>query len=220
MGLKWAHACVACGGLAAIAIGTWACSQGDPQPGTLPDPPTKDASSSGTIDAGGGDATKVVCAVDDGGCNTLQNCASKAYIVEVAQDASAPQGGTVLDGMYVLTDYRVFTGPGGTSQTTTAWFAETMTFVSAPVSDAGASDSGLDGALPQAMVWEDIVASNSSPQSSALSGVADFSGTSVTITHTCPNSNLFAGTFTMSNTQLLLYVQESTGVGQLTYTKQ
>ena len=199
MGLTRGRALVACGVLSMIG-GAWACSQGDPQPPYIPDPPGKDGSV--TVTDGGGDA-KTACAFDDGGCNTLENCGSKVYIVEVAQNGVAGQGGTVLDGTYYLTDYRVLTGSGGTNQTTSAYFAETMSFVTTSVGDAGTGDASIGdasvdaslgeaGAPPQNMVWEDIIASNVYPQSSATSGVANFSGATVTITHTCPNSNNFS----------------------------
>jgi hypothetical protein len=218
MGLNWGRALLACGVLSAAAIGTWACSQGDPQPGLIPDPPKQDSSTT-QGDGGGGDASKVVCLSDDGGCNTLANCGSKIYIIQEPQSGPTAQGGTVLDGKYVLTDYRVFTGTGGSSGVTSAYFSETMTLVTS-VDDGGANDASSDGGTTQEMLWEDNTASNTTPLSSSSSGIADFNGTNIVITHTCPNTNSFSATFTMSNTQLLFFVQDSTGTGQLTYTKQ
>jgi hypothetical protein len=206
-----------------MAIGT-ACSQGDPQPPFIPDPPKQDATVS-TGDASGNDAAKPTCGTDDGGCNTLANCGSKVYTVDVAQNGPAGIGGTVLDGTYVLTDHRVFTGSGGQSGATQSYISETMTLTTVATGDGGTSEAGAEagaegGAPPQTMVWEDIIASTANPQSVAASGVAQFSGSSLMITHTCPNANILPGTFTVSNTQLLFFVQDGPGVGQLTYTKQ
>ncbi len=204
MGLKWGRALLACGILSAAAIGTWACSQGDPQPGVIQDPPKQDSSTS----KGGGDAAKVVCLTDDGGCNTLANCGSKIYVIQEPQSGPTAQGGTVLDGTYVLTDYRVFTGGGGSSGVTTAYFSETMTLVTSP-NDGGTSDASSDGGTTQEMSWEDNTASDTTPLSSSSSGIADFNGTNLVITHTCPNTNSFSATYTMSNTQLLFFVQDT-----------
>jgi hypothetical protein len=216
MGLKWGRALFACGVLSAVVIGTWACSQGDPQPGVIQDPPTQDSSAPKGDAGGGGDASKAVCLTDDGGCNTLQNCGSKVYVIDEAQTGTTGQGGTVLDGTYVLTDDRVFTGSTGSSGITTAYFSETMTLVTVP-NDGGTSG---DGGTTQEMIWQDNVASNTTPQSSSASGIAELNGSNIVITYTCPNTNAFSATYTMSSTQLLFFVQDSTGTEQRTYTKQ
>ena len=192
-----------------MAIGVWACSQGDPQPPFIPDPPKSDASSSGG-DAKA-DVAKPVCLGEDGGCNNLLSCGSKIFIVDVAQTAPTGQGGTVVDGTYVLTAYKLYTGADGGSGQQNAYFIETMSFV---------TSSSTDGGAGQTMVWEDNSSSNSNPSPTTVSGVAEFSTTNVTITHTCPNSNIFTGTFTATSTQLILYVLETGGTGELTYTKQ
>jgi len=201
-----------------MSLGAWACSQGDPQPPLIPDPPTSDASS------GGGDVktdvAKQVCSADDGGCNALVNCAPHVDVNEVAQNPPAATGGTVPDGTYLLTGYQIFTGPSGSTGQNVAWFSETMTFATSAANDAGASDGGGEGGASQDMVWEDIIQTNANPTATSVSGVAQFSGTNVEITHTCPNSNLFDGTYTVSSTQLILYATASTGTAQLTYTKQ
>ena len=215
MGLKWGRACLACGVLSAMVMATWACSQGDPQPPFIPDPPKTDSGSSGGGDAKT-DAPKTSCVGEDGGCTTLANCGPHVYYVDVAQNGSAGQGGTVVDGTYVLTDYSIFTGSGGQSGKQTSWTSETMTFVTASSGDGGTGDGG---APTQLMVWEDTAEGIVSPPASAT-GVAQFSGTNVTITHTCPNANIFAGTFTASASQLILFAQSSTNIDQLTYTKQ
>lgn len=195
------------------AIGVWACSQGDPQPPYIPDPPKSDASSSGG-DAKA-DVVKPTCLGEDGGCNNLLSCGSKIFIVEVAQDPPSGQGGVVVDGTYVLTDFRDYTGADGGSGQQNAYIIETMSFVT------GSSDAGsADGATSQTMVWEDNASSNSNTSPSTTSGVADFTGANFTITHTCPNSSVIAGTFTASSSQLILFVPEGSGIGQLTYTKQ
>lgn len=216
MGLSRGRALVACGILSVMSIGVWACSQGDPQPPFIPDPPNDAASSGGDVVKA--DVAKPVCLTEDGGCSALASCGSKIYVVDVAQSGPTGQGGTVVDGTYILTDYRVFTGTGGTSGQQSAYFQETMSFVSS-ASDGGAADGG-EGGTSQLMVWEDNISTNMQPTAFTSSGIAQFSGASLTITHTCPNSNIFSGTFTASSTQLILFAQETSGVGQLTYTKQ
>jgi hypothetical protein len=214
MGFARGHALAAWVVLSAVAIGAWACSQGDPSPPYLPDPPG-DASTSG------GDATKVdsgktTCTFDDAGCNTLLNCGAHIYVTNVAQSAPSPQGGSVTDGTYILSDYRVFTGSGGLSGATAAWFAETMSFGTQLV-DGGAGDAGPS----QTTAWEDVTATNANPTSRSSSGTATFTGLGVTITKSCPSTGSpFDSNFTATATDLVLLLPDPNGTGQLTYKKQ
>jgi hypothetical protein len=212
-----------------MAIGVWACSQGDAHPPFIPDQDSS-TKSDATGDAKS-DAPKQTCATDDGGCNALVNCAPKVNVDEVAQNPPVATGGIVPDGTYLLTAYSIFTGPGGSTAQNVAWFEETMTFATPATADAGASDGGdggdggddagtSDAGVSQATIWEDISATNISPISTSVSGVADFAGDKVVITHTCPNSTIFSGNYTVSSTQLVLYAAAGSGTAQLTYTKQ
>jgi hypothetical protein len=198
-----------------MSIGVWACSQGDPQPGLIPDPPKSDASSSGGGDAKS-DVVKQVCATEDGGCSQLENCGSKIFIVDVAADPPQPQGGAnVPDGTYVLTDYRVYTGAGGNNGQTTGWFTQTMSFATE------ATDGGtVDGATVQQMHWEQISANNFKTAQVTSTGTAHFSGTSLVIDIACPSLSAFDSTFSVTGTQIILFVDDPDGKAQLTYTKQ
>jgi hypothetical protein len=202
-----------------FGLGVWACSQGDPQPKPIPDPPKKDASTSGN-DSGGGDGgsdAPVTCPSEDGGCSTLQNCGSRIYIVDVNQNPPQPQGGaSVPDGKYVLTDYRDFTGTTGKNGQTTSWFTQTMTLAT-EATDAGSPD----GASIQQMHWEQVSASNLDPSQFSSTGTAQFSGTNLSIAIDCPGSTSpFLSTFSVTGAQLVLLVGSSDGTAQLTYTKQ
>ena len=207
---------MACGVLCAIGIGTWACSQGDPQPPIIPDPPKTDASTGGGSDAGA-DVTKTTCASEDGGCSKLLNCGSRVFIVDVAADPPSAQGGaSVPDGTYLLTDYRVYTGAGGKNGQTTSWFQQTMSLAT-EASDAGT----VDGAAVQQMAWEQISANNFQQSQASSTGTARFSGTDLVIDISCPSSaSPFTSTFSVTGSQILLFVDDPDGKAQLTYTKQ
>ena len=215
MGLFRGRALVACGVLSTIVIGVWACSQGDPSPPLIPDQPTKDSGAVVTTDGGTKTDASQTCFTDDGGCNTLQNCGARVFILNVAQAPPTAQGGTIPDGTYVLTDYRVFTGAGGQSGTTSAWFTETMTLAT-EASDGGTSDAGAT----QQMLWQDIAASSTNTTSVSWSGTAYFAGTNLEIDKTCSSASQFLGTYSVTGTQLVFLVDDgANGTGQLTYTK-
>jgi hypothetical protein len=69
-------------------------------------------------------------------CNTLVNSAPSITIEQVASDPPAPQGGTPVDGTYVLSAAVIYTGPAGpagpsgTSQTTLQITGSTIQVVS------------------------------------------------------------------------------------------
>jgi hypothetical protein len=212
MGSVWGRALAACGVLCSGVI--WACSQGDPKAPYIPDPPLKEAG--GTIVDAGGDGPASTCTGGDGGCNALENCATKVFINQLAQDPPTPTGGTVPDGTYVLTSYTAFTGTGGPVGQLTAWFRETMKFTTEPT-DGGPADSGS----VQQMVWLDITATNSSPTDSTSSGTTYFTtSTSVDFDTACPSKSLATFGFSVSGTQVILYVDNGTSTGELTFTKQ
>ena len=48
-------------------------------------------------------------------CNAPPQCGAFLPLVEIPQDAPAPLGGGIPDGLYVMIGYNRFTGPGGTS---------------------------------------------------------------------------------------------------------
>jgi hypothetical protein len=84
-------------------------------------PPPQDASGDASSSASSDGSTGAPSdAAGDGAsaCNTLANIGSPVTITEVAQDPPPPQGGTVVDGTYVLTSETTYTGPGGATGTT------------------------------------------------------------------------------------------------------
>jgi hypothetical protein len=201
---------------AALLGAAWACSSPD-RPPVLPNLPSKDA----------GDKPDVVivssCAVEDGGCNQLQNCGAKVYVVEVAATAPAAVGGTVVDGTYVLTDYKMYTGPSGTSGPTTGWFRQTMG-ISTGDAGAPADAAAADGGPTQQMDWQGVLEISSAPAVKNTTGRISFHAQSpfqTTIDFSCPGS---AGTYTSlysaTSDQLILYGDGATGKAAITYQRQ
>ncbi len=200
---------------ACVMAASIACSQGDKKPPYIPDPPTSDSGPITTTDAAN-DAPSVSCTGGDGGCNSLLNCGNKVFVVENPSTAPAAVGGTVPDGTYVLTAVTRFTGPGGDSGTLASWSIETMKITTEPT-DASVGDGGAI----QQMVWQDIAANDQAPANATSTGTAYFQApSSLAIEVTCPAAVENTGSFTVSGTQLLVYVSDTSGTSQLTYTKQ
>jgi hypothetical protein len=216
MGISRERTLWACGVVwACVMSASFACSQGDKKPPYIPDPPT-DSGTTPTPDASKEAASSCTSGAD-GGCNALLNCGGKVYVQQNSTTSPTAAGGTVPDGTYVLTDYTVFTGSGGASGPLTAWFIETMELTTE------ASDASIgDGGATQQMVWNDITSTNTTTNQTSA-GTAYFQSGSATLTigKSCPSSpNPFTAGYTVSGTQILLYAADTTGTGQLTFTKQ
>ena len=76
----------------------------------------------GALDAAGDDDGS------DGGapCNTIANAAPVVDVTQVAADPPAPQGGTIVDGVYWGTSLEIYTGPQGPAGTTGTWQATAL----------------------------------------------------------------------------------------------
>ncbi len=183
-------------------------------------PPILDENDTGTKDSAiGNDAAKETgpsCTSAEGGCNTMLNCGTQTNIIEVAQSQPLAQGGSVVDGVYVMTDYTVYTGSGGTAGPTGAWFKETMSFTTEAID--GGAPTGDAGVLQQ-MAWGEISSSNAAPTTNrTASGTAYFESSSYsTIDIPCPsNSNPFPAGYTATPTTLILFVSDGSAI---TFTK-
>ncbi len=116
-----------------------------------------------------------------GACNTLANVAQPVTIEQVAALPPAPQGGTFVDGTYVLTDFTAYTGadgqtgPEGTTQITLQVSGDTFQVVS-----------------------------DDTPTTRTVSVVV--SGTNVTATDTCPDAMVFDERFTATATGFVIYL--------------
>ena len=66
--------------------------------------------------------------VDGGVCNAVTNLGPSVAEVRIAADAPAPQGGTLVIGMYALTRWEVYTGIGGLAGATGNTRRHTMQF--------------------------------------------------------------------------------------------
>ncbi len=216
MGIWRGRTLGACGVVwACVMSASFACSQGDKKPPYIPDPTPE----SGTIPPA--DAAKesgpACTSGADGGCNALLNCGNKIHVQQNSVASPTGAGGTVPDGTYVLTDYMLFTGPGGASGQLPDFFVETMQLTT-EASDASVGDGGAT----QQMVWDDIITTNTTNDKTSA-GTAYFeTGTAtMTIAKSCPSSTTpFSAGYTVSGTQLLLYAAATAGTAQLTFTKQ
>jgi hypothetical protein len=251
---RWAVASTVITVIAAVCA-AGACSQEAARPNELGNLPGNDGGGHDAhVGVGGGDGggngaetQPPACPSVANSCNSLPNCAPKVTVNQVAADPPAPQGGTVPDGTYYMTDYTLFLGQGGVVGVGSAWFRETMVLATAAAGDAGAADAGgpvdgstgaddapadgdglAEGGAPgeggapavQQLQWLDVADSDSSPLT-ALSGTIDLESTSLTIHYTCPQQSPFGATYTFSGGKLLLFITEPNGeTGQATYSKQ
>jgi hypothetical protein len=240
-----------------LLVALWAasgCSSGKQHPAELGDTPPDDSGlprDSGRGSSGADATDQSEAAADaadaqeaapptcpaDNGCSTLQNCATKVYVSEIAQDAPATTGGAVLEGTYALTSYILYTGVVGAAGGTGTWFADTMRLTSAGGSssggadDAGAAD-GADGDAADGsadagpgsdglFTWEDSSRSSSSQTVGSSTGTAQFSPPdAVVFVHACPDKHRLSGTYSANGGKLIIDLSDTTGTGQLTYTKQ
>jgi hypothetical protein len=209
---------------------------------TGPANPVLPKGSSSSPDAG------VSCYGSDAACSDLSLCGEKVFVAEVAQTAPAPTGGTIVPGLYSMTQYVIYTGTGGGSQTLSNWFKETLEVFS-PLGDGGAGDAGVDGAIdasadtgPGASLdagddsgaeasapleagtgggtfpWLDVSESDQSPLARG-SGSIIVQGTSFVFQLECANAKTLAAEYTATGTTFVTYYDDSSiGRAAVTYT--
>jgi hypothetical protein len=146
-----------------------------------------DASSpdSGTDAGSSVDASAAPDASVEGGtsmaCNTLANTAKPVTVEQLAEGPPSPLGGTVDDGIYVLTSVAVYTGPlgpsgpSGTAQTTIVITGSTVE-----------------------------IANRGEPPTRTTT--LSLSGTTFTSTDTCPDNVIATGSFTATSTTLAIFL--------------
>jgi hypothetical protein len=149
------------------------------------------SSNGATVDAGSDGAP--------GPCNTLANNGPIVTIVNQAGSPPAPQGGSIADGTYYLTDLSVFTG-----------------------ADAGAGSTGE-------LVKKTIQIAGSTEQSIVHSGLGTVittdtlgvTGVNIADLQTCPSNRTTQVTFTANGGTLVVYSVDSKGFTEAeTFTKQ
>jgi hypothetical protein len=163
---------------------------------------TDDASldEGGGVETGAGTEGGSADAARDGSgaCNALANLGAQVPGVLVASAAPAPNGGTLVDGTYVLTKYQVYTGPGGPSGSAGNSFASTLV---------------LAGSTYQAV-------SNQGSGDERVSGAFMTSGTSYTASVTCPASSVTTVGYTFDGTTFVQLGSVGANTLEFTYAKQ
>jgi hypothetical protein len=195
-----------------------------------------DGGDAGADGGDGGDGAPH-CDQAQGGCNSVSNCGARIFAVLVSGNAPAPQGGTIVEGTYVLTDFRVFTGPGGANRVTTAWFRETfqlhLPYANGGVAPADASvetaagdaslDAAPDGSVGQGgpLLFDDVIVTDQMSLTTSTAPVSVAPPAQLTLGFTCPSNNMpLMADYTALAGALVLFI-ESPGIGrgELTYTK-
>jgi hypothetical protein len=166
------------------------------------------------------DAGALSCfGADDAGCNDLALCGLKCLVTNVAQAAPAHLGGAITPGVYTMTSYHEYTGPGGATGQPGNWFMETFQILAPPdagveagVSIDAAAEAGSEDAGPALISypWFDVTASDQAA-ADYLTGFMETQGTSLTLVFTCPSSSPFPATYSATSTTVTLYYS-STGV--------
>jgi hypothetical protein len=120
-------------------------------------------------DAGGQDAAGDAASDAPVVCNTVVNAAPSVTKTQVAMAPPAPQGGTLVDGTYFLTDYTIFTGPqGATGSTGTSQTTLQITGNTLQVADKGSP--------PTRTVMLTTSGTGFTAKTSCPSGLGDISG--------------------------------------------
>jgi hypothetical protein len=208
---------------AVVLVAAAACSQTPTHPPELGNIPGDDSGLLPPfIDAGwGGDAGPPLNCPSEPTCDTLKNCAKHVDVAFIAMDAPAPVGGTVVPGVYQLTDVKLFLGVGGMNTGRYPWFRETMQIVDGAI-DAGANDAqALDGG-GQPFGWLDITQTNSDPTHSQRGTISIAPPSSITYDITCTGDpaggpSVFYVNYTTTPGQLLTYVAQAVGTAEFTY---
>lgn len=172
--------------LVAAALGIAACGGG----ASPPDATVTIDSAAAAIDAAPPDAV--------GSCNALALPTTIVPKTNVAQDLPPAMGGQLDPGLYVLTDWSVYTGVGGNA---------------GPAGPMGRSALSVDG-----LNYEYLVGTtNAAPQITDTAGTYQNNGTTTTSMQGCPTlaSNSFE--YSADPTTFVLYIG---GPEVLTFTKQ
>jgi hypothetical protein len=160
------------------------------------------------------DAGSLSCfGAEDAGCNDLALCGPKCLVTNVAQAAPAPLGGAITPGVYTMTNYYLYNGPGGATGQPGNWFKETFQVLAPPdagveagVSVDAAVEAGNEDAGPVLISypWFDVTASDQAG-ADYLAGFMETQGTSLTLVFTCPGASPFPATYSATSTTVTLY---------------
>lgn len=191
--------------LSAVVALALACSDKDPRP-----PPSSSATpplyGGGSSTSSGASGTSGTSGTNEGGvCNALTLPAGLIDQISVAGDPAPFVGGTVQDGLYELTDARVYIGTG--SGPTGVAIKEALSISGGVIQDAfqvqrSSGDAGAPVTEPEAHQTLNYTAS----------------GTSLVFSTSCPNpTGDRSYPFTATNTQLVFYDPQSRT--QNTYTR-
>jgi len=118
-------------------------------------------------------------------CNMLTNSAAAITYSQVNQNPPTPQGGTIVDGTYAMTDASIYTGPNGPS-----------------------GPSGMSQTTIQITGSTIQVVSSGKPTTRTVTLTT--SGTSLTATDTCPDTKVNHGSYTATSTTLLIFLDGGT----------
>jgi len=118
-------------------------------------------------------------------CNMLANSASVITYSQVSQNPPTPQGGTMVDGTYAMTDASIYTGPNGPS-----------------------GPSGMSQTTIQVTGSTIQIVSNGQPPTRTVTLAT--SGTSFTATDTCPDAKVTHGSYTATPTSILIFLDGGT----------
>jgi len=118
-------------------------------------------------------------------CNMLTNSATPITYSQVNQNPPVPQGGTMVDGTYAMTDASIYTGPNG------------------PSGPSGMAQTTIQvtGTTIQ------IVESGQPPTRTVTLATI---GTRFTATDTCPDAKVTQGDYTATSTTILIFLAAGT----------
>ena len=133
-------------------------------------------------------------------CNVLVNSAAVVTVEQVASNPPAPEGGTIVDGIYAMTSAIIYTGPNGPSGAT----------------GTGQTTLQVEGNTIQ-------VATTGQPPALTVSFTTG--GTNINAVNTCPDTDPRPATYTATPTSLVIQLPGGTddaGARTVveTYTKQ
>ena len=167
------------------ALGSLACGAGAPGidadaggAGDADDSAAADAPEGSAADGGprvdgvaAPDSTSPDAGQDAGGCNGVANAGAVVTVVAAPGSLPSGAGGALAPGAYVLTDVRVYAQDAG-ALLVGHTFRQTTVLTTAPIGFDYQSATSFDGA-----------------PSTVAAGGFDVSGSSLTITETCPQSS-------------------------------
>jgi hypothetical protein len=118
-------------------------------------------------------------------CNMLANSAAPITYSQVNQNPPTPQGGTMVDGTYAMTDASIYTGPNGPS-----------------------GPSGMSQTTIQVTGSTIQIASSGQPTTRTVT--LSTIGTRFTATDTCPDTKVTQGSYTATATTILIFLDGGT----------